>query len=351
MPKDDLVLRSKPRLIGRIRSLSWRLAKPWLSLRRHWQTLGPTLFCPVYHIVRENHPEWWGGRYRIKTPSEFERDLDVLLNLAEPVDLHQLLAWRRGLAKKPNGWFLSFDDGYRELYDVVAPILLRKGVPATFFLCSSMIDNRAPFFEDVLGLIAHEVSHCSLTVRHEAERVLAQHGTNLTLFLQSRIPQFELLSLVTRILEMDIEAWLKRDYPYVTGIQMESLLSQGFTVGAHSVDHPLFEQLRPAEQQRQIHVSVDAITKRFHLDYRVFAFPYGEFGLTRRFLTGVLEDGIVDLCFGTRGITIDELEPGLIQRTLCEGHKDTIESHLKNELNLQLRRRCQGRAVVRRNEP
>ena len=39
---------------------------------------------------------------------------------------------------------LTFDDGFRELHDVVAPILLRKGIPATFFVNSAFIDNKIP---------------------------------------------------------------------------------------------------------------------------------------------------------------------------------------------------------------
>ena len=56
-------------------------------------------FLPGYHTVRESDSAWWGGRYRIKSPREFEQDLDLLLRIAEPVDLGQLLAWQRGSRK------------------------------------------------------------------------------------------------------------------------------------------------------------------------------------------------------------------------------------------------------------
>jgi hypothetical protein len=46
-------------------------------------------------------------------------------------------------ATLPDGAFmLSFDDGFREMHDIVAPILREKGVPAVFFLNSGFIDNR-----------------------------------------------------------------------------------------------------------------------------------------------------------------------------------------------------------------
>ncbi len=215
-----------------------------------------------------------------------------MLRIAEPVDLGQLLAWQRGLAERPAGWFLSFDDGYRELHDVAAPILLRKGIPATFFFCSSFIDNRQAFFEDIIGLISEKLSRCTPAARAEVDGILSKRGSSLSQLLRARIPQADLISAVTQVLEIDVGAWLGHERPYVTTSQVKSLLNQGFTVGAHSVDHSLFEQIHSEQRHAQLETGIAEIALRFDLDYKVFAFPYGEFGLTREFLESIEQEGL-----------------------------------------------------------
>ena len=105
---------------------------------------GARLVAPVYHAVTDKWPLYLRGAPGIKNVAEFEADLDWLLQHFNPIGLDVLIdAARTGKTLPSRALFLSFDDGHRELADVVAPILEQKGVPATFFLCTSLLDNRA----------------------------------------------------------------------------------------------------------------------------------------------------------------------------------------------------------------
>ncbi len=126
------------------------------------------------------------------------------------------------------------------------------------------------------------------------------------------------------------------------------LLRDGFRIGSHSVDHPLFSQISPAERDAQLRISMQTLTAKFPGVSPVFAFPYGEFGMSGKELLEFQNAGEISMCFGTRGIVTDGLEPFLIQRMLCEGHTGSFQSHLKTELALQLQRICNGRGTVRR---
>ena len=123
---------------GMLRStLPWhwgpRCLRPWLSAAAHLRRMPDTLVCPVYHTAWDRSPPYWDERYPVKTLRQLEQDLDDLLRLSEPLELAELLDWAAGRRSRPRGWFLSFDDGYRELAQQIAPLLSRKGVPATFF--------------------------------------------------------------------------------------------------------------------------------------------------------------------------------------------------------------------------
>jgi peptidoglycan/xylan/chitin deacetylase (PgdA/CDA1 family) len=333
---------------GKVLGRAVRILSPITSVALHHRLLRRALVCPVYHISRNDTPVWWNERYAVKSPQQFERELDLLLELGSPISLDDLLNWQNGRATRPEGWFLSFDDGYRELHDVIAPILKRKGVPATFFLCSSLVDNQRPFFEDVSGLIADRYSKVSQAAQSAVLQELRGFDLSLSQLLASRVPRWEALNVVAELLAIDVSQWLRNEQPYLTGQDVMSLLRDGFHIGAHSVDHPLFSEISPAERDAQLRISMRTLIAQFPGVSRVFAFPYGEFGMSGKELLDLQNAGEISMCFGTRGVVMDGLEPFLIQRMLCEGHDGSFQSHLKTELSLQLQRLCNGQGTVRR---
>ncbi|MEY3228562.1 MAG: hypothetical protein RLZZ536_3181, partial [Planctomycetota bacterium] len=310
---------STPMPLPKLRGLHLfpRLLRPLIPAGTYLRLMPETLICPVYHIARETTPVWWNNRYRIKTLRELEQDLDWLLKLAVPVSLQDLLDWQAGRRDRPRGWFLSFDDGYRELADDIAPLLKRKGIPATFFLRSSLIDNRSVFFEDHVGWIAHALRSASSAARLAVAEILAKAGTSWERLLKSRVPQHSLLHEISQVLNVHVDTWLKTEQPYLTSSQVRQLLDDGFTIGAHSVNHPLFSEIPLDQCIGQIQESLRELDARFNLTSRVFAFPYGEFGLSASALQQLLQSSGAQMLFGTRGIVRDEYEPQLIQRLLA----------------------------------
>src|SRR3972149_141979 len=104
---------------------------------------GNGLIIPYYHMISDQEVLHVKNLYPYKSEKEFTADLDFLLKHFRPVSLFDVigLARRAGSLRSPS-FLLTFDDGFREMADVVAPILSRKGVPALFFLGSAFIDNK-----------------------------------------------------------------------------------------------------------------------------------------------------------------------------------------------------------------
>ena len=107
------------------------------------------VFQPFYHVVsNQKLPHILNYNYRDTT--QFEKELDFYLKHFKPVSLEELLV------NKDSGekiFHLSFDDGLKECSEIIAPILLKKGVPATFFVNPGFIDNQRLFHKYKASLI------------------------------------------------------------------------------------------------------------------------------------------------------------------------------------------------------
>jgi len=325
-----------------------RWLKPVLPPAASLRLMPDSLICPVYHTTWQQAPPWWNNRYRVRSLPELQADLECLLRLAPPVSLQDLLDWQQGRRGRPRGWFLSFDDGYQQMASEIAPLLKNMGIPATFFLCSSLIDNRAVFFEDLAGLISLRLQALSPDLKAAGEQICAAAGTTLETALQARVADFAVLNQLADLVDLDVNDWLLTTQPYLTSSHVRQLMADGFSIGAHSVDHPLFCQIEPEAAIQQTLVSLDWLVNQFALPYRVFAFPYGEFRLSRVLLQRLQSAANVHIMFGTRGIIRDELEPLLMQRMLAEEPTGNIRHCLTEQLNLQLQRRWSGRDLVKR---
>ncbi|MGK5677683.1 polysaccharide deacetylase family protein [Actinoplanes sp. URMC 104] len=112
-------LRARPRMQGRVLA-------PAGALRRLPRTAG--LYFPFYHDVP---PEYAG---------DLRRHLGTFRRLGPLVSWEQALDVLAGRKPLDGPVFcLSFDDGHASWRDVVVPVLLELGLPATFFLTTGLV--------------------------------------------------------------------------------------------------------------------------------------------------------------------------------------------------------------------
>lgn len=113
------------------KTVSWIFSKiPFSILGKLTRT---NLIIPYYHIVNDNEASHIKHLYGYKNIKQFKDDVDFLLKSYSPICLHDLLGnLKTGISLPKKAFLLTFDDGLREMHDVVAPILLEKGISAPF---------------------------------------------------------------------------------------------------------------------------------------------------------------------------------------------------------------------------
>lgn len=222
----------------------------------------------------------------------------------KPITLIELLELKKnGFKTKEPCFHLTFDDGLSEIYDTVAPILIKRKIPATFFINTDFIDNKNLFYRFKASILA--------------ERFAADGLLDISYHEKEEIENF------AKTLNVDFNEYLEQEKPYLTSPQIKKLITQGFTIGAHSQNHPLYNLLDEKEQIFQTLNSVNYLKQEFCLDYSVFSFPFTDDGVSKSFFKAI--ESQVNLTFGSAGIKRDSIKFNL-QRIPME----------KNELAEQL---------------
>jgi peptidoglycan/xylan/chitin deacetylase (PgdA/CDA1 family) len=293
------------------------------------------VFFPYYHLVSDERVPHCVHCCSYPNIKKFLSDLDFFLKYFEPITLRQLLGYLRNEENLPtHPLLLSFDDGYRELYDIVFPILRRKGVPAAFFVNTRSLDNKDLIFDNKLSLLKeHLIKANRLTT---TERQLCQLD-------YSKAQQLEELCIKE---SLDTESYLRTVRPYLTSAQLGEMNQLGVEIGSHSIDHPPFASLSLAEQVRQTFESLEFLKQRFSLDYSAFAFPGTDSGVSAEFFSTI--SSRVDVSFGTASGKTDPV-PTHFQRISFEYSRDPAELVLAERYGVELVRRLTGRNVVKRS--
>jgi peptidoglycan/xylan/chitin deacetylase (PgdA/CDA1 family) len=266
------------------------------------------LVIVYYHVVNDEDVPHISHLYKYKRTLQFVEDLEFLLRQYAPIGLPDLIHQSKKMDPFPAPCFLlTFDDGLREIYDVISPILEEKGIPATVFISSAFLDNRELFYKHKAGLLSEKIRKgISPGAEREVREILEKMGFSFSQLSEGVLKvdyrRKESLDRIAEVLQVDFKRYLKEKQPYLTSSQIKELMDRGFTIGAHSIDHPYYSTLSPAEQLEQTIGSVRKIREIFRLDYGAFAFPQTDAGVSLEMLQKAHESGVIDITFGTGGI-------------------------------------------------
>ncbi len=295
------------------------------------------VFQPFYHVVSdENLPHILNYNYR--NTSQFEKELDFYLEHFKPVTLDFLLTTTDTGNKT---FHLSFDDGLKECAEVIAPILLKKGIPATFFVNTGFADNKALFHKYKASLV---LNHLKSSPDYKVEHFLKSHKLDGEKVLKATIGQQELLNTAASMLGIDFNDFLKTQKPYLTTEQLLNLQNLGFTIGTHSSSHPEFWKIPEPEQMQEIRKSMEWLVKKLNPSVKAFSFPFTDSGVSLKVLKAIKEENICDLTFGTAGIKHDSLSHHF-QRYPVE-QPGNFGQNLKAELVYYFMRDKTGKSTV-----
>ena len=322
-----------------------------IPLRPFQNYLRIKLIIPCWHLISDDNSEHFYFNSSIKNLRSFIDDLDYFLRHYTPVELDDIINHLNGtkLLKK-NSFMPTFDDGFREVHDIIAPALFKKGIKSIFFITTSCVDNKELLYPHKMRLLIRYLN--SFTDKKKINEVNC-------LLLQNQVPGINivdrlkrisynkrrLLDRVAEILGLDFSQYLVKKQPYLTTNQIRKLLKEGFEIGSHSIDHPRFQEISLEEQIRQVKESTDWLSNTFNFNCRAFAFPFADDNVSSEFYDIISKITTIRLTMGKWGfLTKNNLKnvPRLLMESDIPKARDLIQYELvrfffKNYIRISLK--------------
>ncbi len=273
----------------------------------------PLNYClPVYHSVSDESLPHIRHVIRYKNTRQFEADIDALSKHFQWVNWQEFKDFTSGNFKAQKKIaLLTFDDGFREFYDIVAPLLERKGIYACNFINPAFIDNKEIMFRCKASLLIDTVES-KKTINSEVCSILSLNRNTTAEIIKNEIlkipyQQKNTLDLLAETLEIDFNSYLKECKPYLSTEELKKLTNRGFGVSSHSWDHPKYGDLSLKEQMESIDKTF-AYLKENNFLYESFAFPFTDFGVKNDFFDEIFSNKEIFCTFGTAGIKLDSVK-------------------------------------------
>lgn len=213
------------------------------------------------------------------TADQFEWQMRLISKYFSPVSIDEGLTCLEDGTLPERAVCVTFDDGYADNLTVAQPILEKYNIPATVFISTGYLNKGRMWNDSVLEVFR----------RLKGERVdLTSFGLNNYALKTDDECYQAALHVITNIKHRDFSerqyivdhmTSLVESLPedlMLTDQKVVELLGRGVGIGAHTVNHPILENLDEEVSYKEIADSRDYLNKLLGVDISYFAYPNGQ---------------------------------------------------------------------------
>jgi peptidoglycan/xylan/chitin deacetylase (PgdA/CDA1 family) len=176
---------------------------------------------------------------------------------------------------------VTFDDGYANNHDVALPILLARGMRATFFVAPGFTGKGRMWNDTVIESLRRAGDELDLSDlglgRHEFPDLRSRYRAIGTL-----LAALKYLDPTERLAKVDsIANRAAAELPLnlmMSETQLRNLASEGMEIGAHTVNHPILTRLDAGQAASEIAASKGTLEEVACSAVTSFAYPNGRPG-------------------------------------------------------------------------
>jgi len=249
-----------------------------------WRYLPKGLYCFNYHrIGYATSTEFDRGVFSC-SPENLERHLIILRERFEIVDLNRMQFYLKhpSAVKRPLA-LLTFDDGYRDNWQIAFPILRRYETPAVFFIPTSFVGTeKIPWWDELAWLLRKcrkqvlRFPGTTVELRLSPDRL--EDSIRLALRLARQGVGSSMEELLFRVAESSgvVRPVLSAsDRLFMDWEEVRDLASAGMDIGSHTHSHEMLARLPSDVQTEELKRSKEILEGQLKKYVTVLAYPFG----------------------------------------------------------------------------
>lgn len=240
----------------------------------------------TYHGVSARHDDLGALAGLHAAASVFEEQMAYLRKRHPVLPLEDALERLASGRPLPRGAVsITFDDGYRNNFEVAFPVLRRHGLPATIFLATSFVGRDRMIWHDRVGhaLRCATVPEVKLgphawPLGSRAAALRAFSGITAALKTVSETEmQAGLISLEEQCGVPESPAPTLHDSEIMDWDEVRAMRDSGLvTFGSHTATHPILSRLTPSRVREELERSREKIESELASPCRLLAYPNGQ---------------------------------------------------------------------------
>lgn len=265
----------------------------------------------TYHFVRKKSNNKFFKKLKYLNLTQFKKQISFFKKNYDFIDPNYLELYKNEKKKIPkNPILLTFDDGYKDHFKFVFPILKKNNIKAIFFPISSTINTNTiiqaniiqlllsvvcidKIYEEIVYLV--NVLSSKLETKTNIKTLIAKIKKNknrtfdndqVIIFkklLQTYLP----LKLRNKILNILYKKYINikkkklNKILYMSLRQLKILKKNGMVIGSHTHTHQRFSHLNTAQKKYEIKKSLSFLISNKLVEFNkyYFCYPYGDYDL------------------------------------------------------------------------
>jgi peptidoglycan/xylan/chitin deacetylase (PgdA/CDA1 family) len=246
------------------------------------------------------------GSVAVKSPTgetllpaeQFRRQLRFLKSRYELISPEAFRSWlKEGASLPQRAVLLTCDDGLLNVLTEMVPILLEEGARCLFFLTGASLEDTAAclWYDELYRMLQNAPGDVVLALGGKAVRKDSLAAKNLTGYWWELVQELSDLnsddrkgaigSLRTAWRLPDAwqmydpgDAQAARRYRLLNRQELRQLVTQGMTVGAHTLSHPVLAKMSPELAEREIRECKSRLESYLQQEVWALAYPFGHEG-------------------------------------------------------------------------
>ena len=265
----------------------------------------------TYHFVRKNSNNIFFKKLKYLNISKFKKQISFFKKNYNFIDPNYLELYKNKKKKIPKkSILLTFDDGYKDHFKYVFPILKKNGIKAIFFPITSTINTntiaQANVIQLLLGLVSIDKIYEEINYLVNVLSFKLKIKTNIkTLILKIKkiknktfdkdqviickklLQTYLPLKLRNKILNILYKKYINikkkklNKMLYMSVRQLKILKKNRMVIGSHTHTHQRFSHLNIIQKKYEIKKSLNFLISNKLVDFKkyYFCYPYGDYDM------------------------------------------------------------------------